>query len=225
MVNKKIQQRLWAENAAGRGDLWVRRPEKPREPEVPAGQVEAFKALEEEIKKCARCKLSESRRHTVPGEGHMSPELVFIGEAPGRDEDLTGRPFVGRAGQLLTKMIAAMGLTREQVFIGNVLKCRPPRNRDPQPEEIACCRSYLMRQLALLKPRVVVSLGSYATRWLLQENVSITRIRGTLMEKENFIIMPTFHPSYLLRSPHEKAKVWLDLQQVMKLLGLPMPAR
>lgn len=173
-----------------------------------------------QVSVCTRCALSKGRNHAVPGEGNPSAELMFVGEAPGRDEDLQGKPFVGRSGQLLTKMIQAMGLKREDVFIGNVLKCRPPGNRDPLPEEIACCKSYLRTQIELIHPRVIMPLGSYAAKWLISPDVRITHIRGQVIEMGEYQVVPTFHPSYLMRRPQEKGKAWHDLQVVMKILGL-----
>jgi DNA polymerase len=148
---------------------------------------------------------------------------MFVGEGPGEEEDREGRPFVGPAGKLLTRMIAAMGLAREDVYIANVVKCRPPGNRTPAPEEIAACREYLRRQIALVKPQVVIPLGNPATRWFLGAVVGITRVRGQPVDQGDFVVVPTFHPSYLLRSPEEKGKAWADLQVAMGLLGLPLP--
>ncbi len=184
------------------------------------------------VKACTRCGLHRTRNSTVFGEGNPNADLVFVGEAPGADEDRTGRPFVGRAGELLTKMILAMGLTREDVFIVNTVKCRPPDNRTPAPEEDAACRSYLLRQLEILRPRVIVTLGNPATKALLETREGITRLRGTWQSLppigpglEGIPVMPTFHPAYLLRqyTPDNRRKVWSDLQQVMDFLGLQSP--
>lgn len=185
------------------------------------------------VKDCRKCLLCETRTKTVFGSGSSSAKLVFVGEAPGHDEDQQGLPFVGRAGQLLTKMIVAMGLRREDVFICNVLKCRPPNNREPAAEEIASCSPYLFEQLQIIQPRVIVALGAPASRTLLNSKESIGRLRGrfhdfytsgTPMTGEATPLMPTYHPAYLLRSPGEKGKAWSDLQEVMKLLGLPIKA-
>jgi DNA polymerase len=146
--------------------------------------------------------------------------VVFVGEAPGADEDKSGEPFVGAAGELLTKMIGAMGLTRDQVYICNVVKCRPPGNRNPESDEIAACDPFLKAQIAAIKPTVIVTLGKFAAQTLLQETTAITRLRGKWRTYENIKLMPTFHPAYLLRSPEEKRKAWEDLQLVMKELGL-----
>lgn len=185
-----------------------------------------------EVRGCVKCRLSQSRTHTVLGEGHPDADLVFVGEGPGVEEDRTGRPFVGRAGELLTKMIHAMGLTREDVFICNMVKCRPPQNRAPLPDEVEACWDYLIRQLQILQPKVIVTLGNPATKGLLQTRTGITRLRGTWQKLPNLgeglwgvPVMPTFHPAYLLRSYtlDNRRKVWSDLQQVMEFLGLESP--
>ncbi len=168
------------------------------------------------------------------GVGHPRPRLVFVGEGPGADEDAQGEPFVGKAGQLLTRMIAAMTLRREDVYICNVVKCRPPNNRPPEPDEMDACVPYLLRQLAILRPEVIVALGRPAAHTLAATTVPITRLRGEWLdfppaalarpELAPARLMPTFHPSYLLRRPDEKGKAWSDLKQVMRLLGLKAPA-
>lgn len=184
---------------------------------------------------CTKCSLHEHRRQTVFGVGHCRAELVFVGEGPGAEEDAQGLPFVGRAGQLLTRMIAAMTLTREQVYICNVVKCRPPSNRTPTEEEMKTCVPYLFRQLAILRPKVIATLGRPASQTLLATKVPISRLRGQLHDfppptlahlgLPATKLMPTFHPAYLLRSPGEKAKAWEDLQAVMRILGLKIPKR
>ncbi|MBI5548573.1 MAG: uracil-DNA glycosylase [Deltaproteobacteria bacterium] len=187
----------------------------------------APKTLEQiraELGACTRCKLSSKRKNIVFGVGSPKAELVFVGEGPGADEDEQGIPFVGAAGQLLTKMIEAMGYTRDEVYICNVVKCRPPGNRNPEPDEIQACEPFLKQQLASLKPRVIVTLGKFAAQTLLRDETSITRLRGNWREYCGIRLMPTFHPAYLLRSPSEKKKVWEDLQQVMKVFGKE-PAR
>jgi DNA polymerase len=161
----------------------------------------------------------------VFGEGNPKAELMFVGEAPGHEEDLQGRPFVGRAGQLLTKMIEAMGFTRDEVYIANVLKCRPPENRDPAPDEVERCRPYLLRQIELVEPRVLCALGRHALRTLTGYQGGITKVRGKPMEFGRWRVVPTFHPAYLLRNPGAKREAWEDLQAVLRLLGRPVPAR
>jgi len=188
-----------------------------------------FGSLEEiaaHISTCRNCPLCEDRANTVPGEGNAdSPDILFIGEGPGADEDAQGRPFVGRAGQLLTKMIEAMGYRREEVFIANVVKCRPPNNRAPLPEEMEACLPYLRQQIRLIKPEIIVGMGATAIRGLLGKTAGITRLRGTWQQYEGIKLMPTFHPSYLLRDPSKKKDVWQDLQLVLKKLGKEPPPR
>lgn len=186
------------------------------------------------VRGCIRCKLHSQRTQTVFGAGRSRPGIVFVGEGPGAEEDRQGIPFVGRAGQLLTRMIAAMTLTRDQVYICNVVKCRPPDNRTPTDDEMQACSPYLWRQLAILRPKVIVTLGRPATQTLLTTKTPIGRLRG---EFHDFPppamahlglpacpLMPTFHPAYLLRSPGEKAKAWEDLKQVIRFLGIAVPA-
>jgi DNA polymerase len=186
-----------------------------------------LEATAEEVRRCRRCGLGSQRRNAVPGQGNCRARLVFIGEAPGADEDAQGLAFVGRAGQLLTKIISAMGLSREDVFIGNILKCRPPENRDPKPDEIISCRPYLERQLELIEPEVIVALGAHAARTLLETNKAIGRVRGQFHKYhigatgKIVKLMPTYHPAYLLRSySHDnRRRVWEDMKKVMAELG------
>jgi DNA polymerase len=180
---------------------------------------EPLARIRAELGECARCKLAGGRTKLVFGVGNPSAELVFVGEGPGADEDREGEPFVGRAGQLLTRMIEAMGYQREQVYIANVVKCRPPGNRNPEPDEIAACEPFLRAQLDAIRPRVIVALGKFAAQTLLRDQTPITRLRGRWAEYQGVRLMPTFHPAYLLRSPEEKKKAWEDLQLVMKELG------
>lgn len=187
------------------------------------------------VRGCRKCVLCEQRTQTVFGVGRARPEVVFVGEGPGADEDREGIPFVGRAGQLLTRMIAAMTLTRDQVYICNVVKCRPPQNRTPEDSEMAACSPYLFRQLAILKPRIIVTLGRPATQMLLATKETISKLRGRMCDFPPIALrhvglpacklIPTFHPAYLLRSPQEKGKAWEDLQEVMRFLGIPIPRR
>ena len=183
-------------------------------------EVKAF------IGDCKRCKLAPLRTHLVFGVGNPTADLMFVGEAPGADEDARGEPFVGRAGQLLTDIIErGMGLKRSDVYICNVIKCRPPDNRNPEPDEVATCEPFLMRQIDLVRPRAIVALGTFAVQALLKVKTPISRLRGNWHEVRGVKLMPTFHPAYLLRSPGEKRVVWQDIQEVMKLLGLEIPAR
>lgn len=180
----------------------------------------ALAAICEELGDCTRCGLSERRTNVVFGVGNPDARLLFIGEAPGRDEDRRGEPFVGAAGQLLTKMIVAMGLSRDAVYIANVVKCRPPGNRDPKPDEVQTCRPFLDRQIDAIQPEAIVTLGRIAAAELLGRSVSITRERGTWVSYRDVPVMPTLHPAYLLRNPDAKRDVWTDLQAVMARLGL-----
>jgi len=175
--------------------------------------------LREKVLKCRLCaELARTRNKVVFGSGNLHARVVFVGEAPGADEDAQGLPFVGRAGQLLTKIIEAMGFKREEVFICNVLKCRPPNNRPPAPGEVVNCRPYLKRQLELIQPKVIIALGNHAAKALLQTEQGISQMRGTFQEYEGIPVMCTYHPAYLLRSPGEKRKVWEDMKKVMRLL-------
>ena len=175
------------------------------------------------IAACKKCSLHKSRTNVVPGQGSVSPEIMFVGEAPGADEDLQGLAFVGRAGQLLTKMIEAMGYKREEVFIGNILKCRPPDNRPPMPDEMEVCLPFLKAQIAVIKPKVIIALGSTAVKGLLNLTTGITKLRGKWLSFEGIDLMPTYHPAYLLRNPPAKKEVWDDLQEVLRHLGRTPP--
>ncbi len=174
--------------------------------------------LQEVVAGCRLCRLCESRTNTVFGEGATNPPLMFVGEGPGRYEDQSGRPFVGRAGQLLTRMIEAMQFKRSEVFIGNIVKCRPPENRNPQEDEAEACLPYLNRQIDLLKPRILILLGAVPLRFLLGLT-GITKLHGNFYEYRGIPTMPTYHPSYLLRAQHKKKEAWQDLQKVMLRLG------
>jgi DNA polymerase len=168
---------------------------------------------------CSRCKLCTlGRRQVVFGVGNPNARLMFVGEAPGEDEDKQGEPFVGRAGQLLTKIIEAIGLTREQVYIANVIKCRPPGNRNPEPDEVAECEPFLFRQIEAIKPKVIVPLGKFAAQSLLKTTEPITRLRGREFSYRGTTLIPTFHPAYLLRNPSSKREVWEDMKKVRGLL-------
>ena len=188
--------------------------------------VEALKIIREDIGDCTRCKLhQQGRKQIVFGVGSPRAELMFVGEAPGADEDQQGEPFVGRAGQLLNNMIQAMGVTREQVYIANVVKCRPPSNRTPERDECDTCSPFLMRQIAVVKPKVVVALGAVAAKNLLAVDSSLAGLRGKWHEYRGCKLAVTYHPAYLLRDPRQKAEAWKDLQMVMKELGLVAPKK
>jgi uracil-DNA glycosylase family 4 len=176
-----------------------------------------LKTLREEIGDCKRCKLSNDRKHIVFGEGNPHAELIFIGEAPGREEDIQGRPFVGDAGTLLTRLIEKMGLTRKDVYIANIVKCRPPMNRDPEADEIETCRGFLERQIEIIKPKVIMSLGRIAAQTLTGDTKArITAIRGKFVDYKGIPLMPTFHPAYLIRNPRDKWLTWDDAQKVIE---------
>jgi uracil-DNA glycosylase family 4 len=193
-------------------------PRQPRPAAAAPPGAAALSLVREELGDCQRCKLAGRRTHIVFGTGNPAAALVFIGEAPGADEDRLGEPFVGAAGQLLTKMIEAMGLARQDVYICNVLKCRPPQNRPPEPDEVAACEPFLKKQLAALQPRMIVTLGKFAAHCLLRVDTPITRLRGTFSRYQDIPVMPTYHPSFLLRDPSRKREAWADLQQVMAAL-------
>ncbi len=181
----------------------------------------AYDALTQRASDCTRCDLCHTRRNVVFGSGDPNADLMFVGEAPGHDEDLQGLPFVGRAGQLLTKIIEAMQLTRDDVYICNVLKCRPPENRNPLADEITQCEPYLARQIELVAPRIMVGLGTFGAQFLLDSQERISRLRGRFHERDGILIMPTYHPAYLLRNPGSKRDVWEDMQLVMSELTQP----
>lgn len=180
--------------------------------------VKTLAGLLNHIGPCTRCKLCKGRTNLVFGTGNPKAKLMFVGEGPGEDEDLSGEPFVGRAGQTLTKMIVAMGFTREDVYIANVVKCRPPNNRNPEPDEIAACMPFLFQQIKLINPKVVVCLGKFASQTILNTETTISNLRGRFQERDGITIMPTFHPAYLLRNPGMKKFAWSDLQMVMEKL-------
>jgi len=178
--------------------------------------------IREDIGECTRCKLHRGRNKIVFGDGDPQARLVFVGEGPGADEDQQGLPFVGRAGKLLTQMIEAMGLERREVYICNVVKCRPPENRTPEKDEVATCSPFLLRQLDVIKPKVIVCLGSVAAQTLLATNRGISHFRGEWLEFRGYKLLATYHPAYLLRNPAAKGEVWKDLQKVMAELGLQL---
>lgn len=191
---------------------------------APGDPSDSLERIITEVRACCKCGLAAERTNTVPGEGAPQARLVFVGEAPGADEDRLGRPFVGRAGGLLTDIIEkGMKLTRADVFICNVLKCRPPENRRPNPDEVDCCEPYLIRQLALIKPTVICALGATAAQTLLKSNALVGQLRGRWHNYHDIPLRVTYHPAYLLRSPGEKVKTWEDIQEVMKLLNGQIP--
>jgi DNA polymerase len=186
-----------------------------------ASAADALAAVRAEVgDDCQRCKLHTlGRTHVVFGVGSPEADLMFVGEAPGADEDVQGEPFVGRAGQLLTKIVEAIGLTREQVYIANVIKCRPPGNRNPEPDEVERCEPFLFRQIDVIKPKVIVALGKFAAQSLLRTAEPITRLRGREYRYRDAVLMPTYHPAYLLRNPSAKRDVWEDMKRVREILS------
>jgi uracil-DNA glycosylase len=198
--------------------------EKPTE--AIAAASETLEEVNESLKGCTLCRLSATRKHIVFGEGNPDARIMFIGEGPGAVEDDTGRPFVGPAGQLLTDIIVkGMGLNREEVYIANIVKCRPPGNRNPLPDEVENCIGYLKRQIALIKPEVIITLGAVSTHNLLGVTTPISRMRGNFTNYMGITVMPTFHPSYLLQNPSKKRETWEDIKKVMDMLGLDPPSR
>lgn len=181
--------------------------------------------IREDLGECTRCKLHKHRHTIVFGDGNPKAELVFVGEGPGADEDAQGLPFVGRAGKLLTQMIEAMGLQRKDVYICNVVKCRPPENRTPEEDEVSTCSPFLLRQLDVIAPKVIVCLGAVAAKTLLKTNRGISQFRGQWLDFRSSKLMATYHPAYLLRNPNAKGEVWKDLQKVMAVLGLEPPKK
>jgi len=239
-LNKVLKQHLEMESFFA-GDFAVRGPEAmfpaaSQDTTTQQGDSDMTQALEsiaQTVRSCTQCEISSSRLNAVPGQGNPAARLMFVGEAPGADEDQQGLAFVGRAGKLLTDIITAMGLTREEVFIGNILKCRPPGNRDPKLDEIDNCWPYLKQQLEIIQPEVIVALGAHAARTLLDSKEAIGKLRGRFHEykfSEDLPpakLMPTYHPAYLLRnySYDNRKRVWEDMMKVLKELGLPIPKK
>lgn len=176
-------------------------------------------SLADEVGGCTACDLYKTRKNVVFGSGNFRAKLMFVGEAPGMDEDIQGLPFVGKAGQLLTKIIEAMGLKRKDVYIANILKCRPPQNRNPFPTEVLACEGYLIRQIELIKPKVICALGKFAAQTLIRSQEPISKLRGAYGDYNGIKVMPTFHPAYLLRNPEDKRLVWEDIKKIQKFLS------
>lgn len=206
----------WRERAHPAPSTQHEAPALSTEHPAPSTDLDSIRA---DMGECTRCKLHTlGRQMIVFGSGNPNADLMFVGEAPGSDEDEQGVPFVGRAGQLLTKIIEAIGLTRDDVYIANVIKCRPPGNRNPEPDEVATCEPFLFQQIDSIKPKVIVALGTFAAHTLLKTDVPISRIRGKLHDYRGAQLIPTFHPAYLLRSPERKREVWEDMKLVKSLL-------
>jgi DNA polymerase len=213
-----------AESHASSGPANATQPQQGFGPSADAKR--RLDVLAKDLSACTRCRLHEERTQTVFARGTGSSGLVFVGEGPGADEDAQGYPFVGKAGQLLDRMIEAMGFSRDEVYVCNIVKCRPPKNRKPEPDEMATCRPYLAEQLELLNPNVIVALGATAVEGLLGIGGGITRLRGKWrLYQGRIAVMPTFHPAYLLRTPEAKRDVWQDLQEVLRHMGRPVPSK
>ena len=228
---RALKQALESEMLAGTGEVYVKKKEEGRGKREVGKVVSRAKTagtldlLSGRVSSCKKCKLAVTRTNVVFGEGAGAAELMFVGEAPGRDEDIKARPFVGRAGQLLTDIIEAMGLKREDVYIANILKCRPPENRNPLPEEIASCSPYLLEQIELIKPKVICALGKFAAQTLLNTETPISVLRGKFHDYRGIKLMPTYHPAYLLRNPGAKKEVWKDMKVIAEELGIEIPGK
>ncbi|MFZ0243614.1 MAG: uracil-DNA glycosylase, partial [Desulfobacterales bacterium] len=201
-------------------DFWSTAPRAPV-----SGTSESLESIRRDLGECRRCKLANGRQNIVYGIGSGQARLVFVGEGPGHDEDVQGQPFVGAAGRLLTKIIEAIGLDRESVYICNIIKCRPPGNRNPHPDEIDACSPFLKRQIAAIAPEFICALGSFAAQTLLQVTTPISRLRGRFYDCMGAKLLPTYHPAYLLRNPEQKRAVWADMQLLMRAMGLSLPER
>jgi len=235
-IDKAVRQHLEMEQFFSgftlKGEAGIARLNQKKEDVMKTAEKAAeLEKIADEVKKCCKCGLGSSRTNAVPGEGNPDARIMFVGEGPGADEDAQGRPFVGRAGQLLDKIITACGLTRSDVYIGNILKCRPPDNRDPRAEEIISCLPYLQRQIEIINPEIIVALGAHAARTLLNTTKSIGQLRGQFLEyyaginRPPIKLMATYHPAYLLRnySQENRRRVWDDMKKVLAELGLPVP--
>lgn len=222
-MNKKIESYLTFLAKQPEGTVYAEEPAESTTPAPPTPLTNQQKldALKQQYAGCTRCPLAtQGRTNIVFGHGNPNAKLMFVGEGPGRDEDLQGLPFVGRAGKLLTKIIEAMGIRRADVYISNVVKCRPPHNRAPLPDESQTCKAIILyKEIEIIKPKVICTLGAVATQELLEQPVSISRVRGTFFDFNGVQVMPTFHPAYLLRNPAKKREVWEDMKKLMGVLG------
>jgi DNA polymerase len=216
MADRTISEELEFFRDLGIQELFV---SAPAVPELVVGSMADLPALERFVDGCPRCRLSRSRTRIVFGAGNPRADLMFVGEAPGREEDEQGVPFVGAAGQLLTRIIDAIGTKREQVYIANAVLCRPPENRNPEPDEVAACRPFLEEQIRLVSPRVIVTLGTFAAQVILETDEPISKLRGRWHVAHGARVMPTFHPAFLLRQPQRKREVWEDMQKVRDYLA------
>jgi len=187
-------------------------------PPIPSVTSETLADIRNDLGDCQRCKLHRMRKTVVFGEGDPKASLMFVGEGPGYDEDVQGRPFVGKAGQLLTKIIQSIGLKREDVYIGNIIKCRPPQNRNPEPDEIESCHPFVLRQIQAIRPKIICALGTFAAQTLLKTGAKISALRGKVFDLDGIKVIPTYHPAYLLRNPEKKRETWEDMKQILALL-------
>ena len=217
-IIKSVKAYMEAEKIAGIEEFYLSPVPALSSGVKPLPKAQTLEQLQQEVINCRECPLYKTRKNPVFGQGNPRAKLVFVGEAPGREEDLHGLPFVGRAGELLTRIIEAMGLRRKDVYICNVLKCRPPENRSPLPCEIIACEGYLRQQLEILSPEVICCMGKFASFALLKQDLPITKLRGHFQDFCGIKVMPTFHPAYLLRNPAAKRLVWEDMQKIMKEL-------
>ncbi|MBM4278078.1 MAG: uracil-DNA glycosylase [Deltaproteobacteria bacterium] len=186
---------------------------------ISQSEVQRLEEVRSELGNCERCKLHRTRRSLVFGEGNEKARLMLIGEGPGNDEDVQGRPFVGKAGQLLTKILQAIEIERKEVYIANIIKCRPPQNRNPEPDEIENCYPFLLKQIQAIRPRIICALGTFSAQTLLKTDVKITTLRGKVYDYSGISLFPTYHPAYLLRNPEKKREVWEDMKQIAKALA------
>jgi DNA polymerase len=182
--------------------------------------IQTLTEVRKELGDCKRCKLHRTRRTIVFGEGNEKASLMLIGEGPGYDEDVQGRPFVGKAGQLLTKILQSINLPREEVYIANIIKCRPPQNRNPEPDEIQSCNPFLMKQISAIQPKIICALGTFSAQTLLKTDTKITALRGRVFDFEGTKVIPTYHPAFLLRNPERKREVWEDMKKIAELVGV-----
>ncbi|NWG02942.1 MAG: uracil-DNA glycosylase [Syntrophaceae bacterium] len=187
--------------------------------ELTPSKILTLEMVRKELGDCKRCKLHRTRRTIVFGEGNEKAILMFIGEGPGNEEDVQGRPFVGKAGQLLTRIIESINLSREEVYIANVIKCRPPENRNPEPDEIESCHPFLLRQIHVIQPKIICALGTFSAQTLLNTNAKITALRGKIYDLEGIKVIPTYHPAFLLRNPDKKREVWEDMKKIAEWLN------
>jgi uracil-DNA glycosylase family 4 len=218
-MNEMISDlKSYLEYLKGMGISSLSTSERPSE-KVFQSETFTLEKVRKELGDCKRCKLHQTRRTIVFGEGNKKSSLMFIGEGPGYDEDVQGRPFVGRAGQLLTKIIQSINLPREEVYITNIVKCRPPQNRNPEPDEIQSCHPFLMKQIRVIQPKIICALGTFSAQTLLKTDIKITALRGRFYDLEGIKVIPTYHPAFLLRNPERKRDVWEDMKKIAEWLS------